>query len=289
MRLQISHETILTFETPVHYAVQTVRLTPRGSSQQFVNDWRIDVSADCRLTPVEDPYGNWTHTFSVDGPLTELTVTAGGEVLTEETNGVIRGTPERLPLAVYLRSTPLTAADARVSERAIAIRTAGGGDILATLHGVMDAIHSEIAPETAAEPGANPTGGSDYASSPGATLAAGKGSAADRSHLFVAAARALDIPARLVCGYVFEAEASEPTSAIHCWAEAHVGGTLGWIGFDPTLNLCPTEHHIRLSTGLDHLDAIPLRAAGLGGYRPKERVTIHVSEIVGRRPHEIVE
>eukprot|EP01037_Dinobryon_pediforme_P029469 gene29469-33114_t len=134
MRLQISHETTFSFETPAHYAVQCMRLTPRGSSQQSVNDWRIDVSADCRLTPVEDPFGNWTHTFSVDGPIDQLVITASGEVMTEETNGIIRGTPERLPVAVFLRETEATRLDAELRQRILDIHEDSSQEPLSSLH-----------------------------------------------------------------------------------------------------------------------------------------------------------
>lgn len=280
MRLRISHETTLTFETPVHYAVQTVRMTPRGSSQQFVNDWRIDVSADCRLAPIEDPYGNWTHTISVDGPLTEVSVVASGEIMTEETNGIIRGTPERLPLSVYLRQTELTSATPDVTTFAASVHDRCHGDALSTMHQLMAAIHEAVEP--ADDCCAPPQKAKE-------ALETGAGTALDRAHLFVAAARELAIPARYVSGYVLKPGSDEPSACIHSWAEAFISGNLGWIGFDPTENICPTDHHVRLATGLDHLDALPIRAAGRGGYQPSIAVAITVREVTSRRKREIVE
>lgn len=279
MRLQISHETILTFDVPVHYAVQTVRLTPRGSSQQFVNDWRIDVSADCRLAPVEDPYGNWAHTFSVDGPLTELSIIASGEIMTQETNGIIRGTPERLPLSVYMRETPLTTTTPDITSLAASVHDRSHGDVLSTLHHLMSALHETIADDDATQ-----------APKPaGETLTATKGSACDRAHLFVAAARALAVPARFVSGYLLRDDAEASTTSAHSWAEAFVGGHLGWIGFDPSEDVCPTEHHVRLATGLDYLDTLPIRAAGRGGFRPSIAVAIRIRESLRWRERAIVD
>ncbi len=280
MRLRISHETTLTFETPVHYAVQAVRMTPRGSSQQFVNDWRIDVSADCRLAPIEDPYGNWTHTISVDGPLTEVTVVASGEIMTEETNGIIRGTPERLPLSVYLRQTELTLATPDVTRFAASVHDRCHGDALSTMHQLMAAIYEAV--DASEECCAPPQKAKD-------TLETAKGTALDRAHLFVAAARELAIPARYVSGYVLKPRSDEPSACIHSWAEAFISGNLGWIGFDPTENICPTDHHVRLATGLDYLDAQPIRAAGRGGYQPTMAVAITVREVTSRRKREIAE
>jgi transglutaminase-like putative cysteine protease len=273
MRLQISHETTFIFATPAHYAVQVLRLMPRGSSQQFVNDWRIDVSADCRLSPVEDPFGNWTHTFSIDGPIDELVITASGEVMTEETNGIVRGTPERLPISLFLRQTPATAADAACREKASARLAEANGEPLSTLHGLMDWIYTSIADDT------DPF---EAAPAPAKILRAEKGTARDRAHLFIACARAIEIPARYVTGYVFDPERPDLSAEVHAWAEAFVGGQLGWIGFDPTLNLCPTESHVRVATSLDYLEAAPIRATHKGGTGETVTSKVSVREAVTR-------
>ncbi|MFX9142731.1 transglutaminase family protein, partial [Acinetobacter baumannii] len=86
-------------------------------------------------------------------------------------------------------------------------------------------------------------------------------------------------PARYVSGYVLKPGSDEPSPHVHSWAEAFISGNLGWIGFDPTENICPTDHHVRLATGLDYLDAQPIRAAGRGGYQPSMAVAITVREV----------
>lgn len=76
---------------------------------------------------------------------------------------------------------------------------------------------------------------------------------------FVAAARHLGVPARFVGGYLWGTGGASP----HVWAEAWDDG-LGWIGFDPTLELCPAEAHIRRAAGLELADLVPLRAVPAG-------------------------
>ena len=273
MRLRITHETTITFDTPTLYAVQILRLTPRGSSQLFVNDWRIDISEDCRLSPEEDSFGNWTHSFSVDGPISRLVITASGEVMTEETSGIIRGTPERLPLPVYLRDTAVTRAPPALAAKAAALKAKAKGERLATLHALMGWVHEAIKPQD--EEPEVPT--------VEAILKAEAGSTRDRTHVFLAAARSLDIPARYVSGYVFDPDAETPAGRAHAWAEAHVGGTLGWIGFDPTLNLCPTELHVRVASSLDYLDSQPMRGKSFGGSGETMTSTVTVQEVKSRR------
>jgi transglutaminase-like putative cysteine protease len=70
----------------------------------------------------------------------------------------------------------------------------------------------------------------------------------DFAHLGVTFCRALNIPARLVCGYVkFE----EPPPDFHAVFEAYIGGR--WVMFDPT-GLAPVDNLIRIATGQDAKD-----------------------------------
>ncbi len=60
----------------------------------------------------EDALGNITHTAFVPGPISRLTVTVEGEIVTWETHGLVRGAMERFAPEVFLAETPLTRADA---------------------------------------------------------------------------------------------------------------------------------------------------------------------------------
>ena len=146
MRLAIVHETVYRFDTPATRAIQTLRLTPRTTEAQLVDSWRIDVSQDCRLSPVEDAFGNLTHSFSIDGPIDELSIVASGEVATEDTAGVLHATRERLPLAVFRRATDRTPIEGSVRDFARTALTESGGDPLSALHLIMGRLHESIPP-----------------------------------------------------------------------------------------------------------------------------------------------
>lgn len=269
MRLSITHETTYSYETPASYAIQTLRLTPRNSAQQFVQEWRIDVSQDCRLSPVEDPFGNLTHSFSIDGPIEELVITATGEVLTEYSEGIVRGTKERFPLSLFLRDTELTRPDPDIREFARSISCGEGGDPLATLHALMRRIHAEWTYDKEA---------TDPSTSAAKVFEQRHGVCQDFAHLFIAAARALDIPARYVGGYVFEPGTTETHEAGHAWVEGFVAG-IGWIGFDPTHEVCPTDRHVRIASGLDYLDAAPIRGTRYGGTGESMKVKVAITRL----------
>ena len=40
---------------------------------------------------------------------------------------------------------------------------------------------------------------------------------------------------------------------------------LGWVGFDPTNGICPTDRYVRVAVGLDYLGAAPVRGSRYGG------------------------
>src|SRR5258707_12977360 len=145
MRIQVSHETIYRYGQPARGVIQTLRLTPRNHESQYVLDWRIDVSENCQVDQHEDAFGNITHVFNVDGPLSELGIAAEGEMDTQDANGVVRGGIERFPASLYLRETPLTHADPAITEFAAEARKAGGDTTLSVLHALLERIHEGIA------------------------------------------------------------------------------------------------------------------------------------------------
>src|SRR5262249_35384132 len=95
-------------------------------------------------------------------------------------------------------------------------------------------------------------------------LAGPGGVCQDHAHIFIAGARANGVPARYVAGYLLASEEANQQFETHAWAEAFVDG-LGWVGFDVTNGLSPTDRYVRLCTGLDANDAAPVRGIVTGG------------------------
>ena len=91
-----------------------------------------------------------------------------------------------------------------------------------------------------------------------------RGVCQDLTHVFIAAARHLGVPARYVGGYFHRADGVTQQDAGHAWAEAHVPA-LGWVAFDPANGICATDAHVRVAVGLDYLGAAPVRGARRGG------------------------
>jgi transglutaminase-like putative cysteine protease len=291
MRLRIAHSIVHRYEPPAAGIIQVLRLSPRNHDGQYVINWRIDVSGDARLNAHDDAFGNRTHVFAVDGPFAELGVTVEGEVETQNTDGVVRGTLERFPPSLFLRSTALTEADDAMRDLAHDLRAADGLDTLARLHGLLNRVHELVACE------------SDPAGPPTATAAEAllhkRGDARDLTHVFLSIARCLEIPARFVAGYLCgtaepELDGDEGTDGgahggahgganggahggAHSWAEAYVP-QLGWVGFDTVHCVCPTEAYVRVAVGLDAFGAAPVRGTRYGVGEESAAVAIKVDQ-----------
>ncbi len=258
MRIRVDYTTTYDYAEPAAGVVQLLRLQPRSGHDQLVRRWRIDLDADGALRAGTDPFGNWTHLFTADGPVERLTLNVTGEVDTTEAHGSVRGFAEPLPPGMFLRSTDLTVADAALAAFAHDI---DGSDVLDRLHALNGAIFAGMAYDAAA------TGtGTDAATA----FAQKSGVCQDFTHIFCAAARSIGVPARYVSGHYVRPE-TQPAG--HAWAEALVPD-LGWVGFDPTNGISVTPGHVRVAVGLDYLDAAPVRGARRGGGTETMAVTV---------------
>ena len=99
MRLKLRHVTTYTYSSPAAGAMQILRLTPRNHIGQFVRSWRIETDVDALLKRDEDAYGNITHDFNVEGPITSMQIIVDGEIETHDQNGHVAGAIERFPAA----------------------------------------------------------------------------------------------------------------------------------------------------------------------------------------------
>jgi transglutaminase-like putative cysteine protease len=264
MRIRITHETVYHYSEPAKSAIQLLRLTPRGSDNQTVLSWNIDMDGDARLMRREDWYGNIIHSLSVSGPVSQITLHVAGEIETTDTAGIVRGGVERFPEIFYLRETPLTRPDAAIRE--FAELTAGRfTSPLDQAHALLHAIPERLRFDTAATSAT--TVGAD-------AFAAGHGVCQDFTHVFISAARSLKIPARYVSGYLHKPGEVEQEAG-HAWAEAYLPD-LGWVSFDPANAVSATEHYVRLAIGLDYLDAAPVRGSYYGSTREALDVRLRI-------------
>lgn len=265
MFLKVSHTSTYHYDQPVSYALQRLRLTPQSCRTQTVHNWDVRFHGAVKEASFRDGFNNICELIRHERSALEISITAEGEVTTQETAGVYGEDRSPSPLWMYTRQTELT--EPGIQIKGLCETVTGISDRLERLHALMGALASRMLYEI---------GSTDVETAAEAALAAGHGVCQDLTHVFCAAARLSGIPARYVSGYLMM-DGVEHQAASHAWAEAHVAG-LGWVGFDAANNMSPDEKYVRIATGLDYRDAAPISGIRLGDGREKLEVSVKVEQ-----------
>ena len=250
MLIAIKHRTSYQYERPFNHAVQSLRMRPPSGKSQRVRDWIISCPGIEHAAHYTDSFGNEVDLVTPPGAHASLEILAEGVIETIDTAGVAGFTGEMLPPAIFLRPTATTAGSDAIHALA---RDAARGSRLETLHALLSAIHGTVAYDTDA---------THALTTAAEAFKARRGVCQDHAHIFIAAARALAIPARYVTGYLL-VEGDDAAAAHHAWAEAYTDD-LGWIGFDAANGISPTECYARLAIGFDAASAAPVRGTMRG-------------------------
>jgi transglutaminase-like putative cysteine protease len=262
--ISVRHVTSYRYAEPVRYTIQCLRLTPVPFKGQRIVSWEVKAPGNKPPTRFTDGFGNLVHVVAINTPHTDLVIEAGGLVETEDCNGVVSAIANPCPVRVFLRQTPQTRPDAAIADLA---KSSKLEDTLESLHELSRQVRErvEYVPGT-----------TDVHTEAAAALADGKGVCQDHAHIFIAACRCLDVPARYVTGYLHLGE-GEGAEAHHAWAEDWVDG-LGWVGFDVANRVCPTESYVRLASGLDAGYAAPIKGSRRGGSGESMEVSVAVQQ-----------
>jgi len=245
------HETRWRFSRPVFLEPHLVRLTPRTDAAQRLESFTLDVSPEpAGRAEIEDACGNRAWKLWFEGLHDELVLTTAFTARTLRQNpfdylldpGAHRlppalPGPERAGLAACL--APLEgAAAARSLGRDIAREA--GGDAVAFLAALTAWLYGNVAVVAREEPGFL---------APDRTLKTRRGACRDTALVFLAACRAVGVPARFVSCYQ-QGDAHQAGRDLHACAEAYLPGA-GWRGYDPTLGLVAADAHLMLCAGHD--------------------------------------
>jgi len=264
MRLTIEHTTRYGFEAEVPYGLLQVRKTPKTSSPQAIVAWETAVEGGVKESEFTDHHGNQVELFSYQWNTDAVAVRSAGTVDVTDTQGVVGPGKTRAPTWLYLWHTPRTTARAGV--RAL-MRDAEGEDMLARFHALSSVIRDAVSYKVGAS---EPDWTAEQA------IEAGAGVCQDHTHIFLACARAWDVPARYVSGYLMLNDTTVQ-DAMHAWAEVFLDG-LGWVGFDVSNGISPDARYVRVATGLDYGDAAPVIGTRVGGGTETLDVSIRVAE-----------
>lgn len=269
MQISVSHTTRYHFDIAPAHGLQRLRLKPKSSHGQKVLDWTMTVEGAAIQAEYDDHNNNPTALVSFAPDMHDILVNCTGLVETADNSGIIGPHTGSMPVWAFGSQTDLTRAGPRL--RALAARfRADTASPLDRLHGLSAAVHEAVNFQV---------GQTDARTTAEMALAAGQGVCQDHAHIFIAAARLLDIPARYVSGYLLMDEQVEQQAG-HGWAEAHID-ELGWVGFDVANGVCPDERYVRVATGFDYQDAAPVTGISLGAGGSELSVLLSVDRQTG--------
>ncbi len=290
MRLRVHHRTEYLYSAPVTDSVNELRLTPPSTRYQTCESSLISVIPAARLTHYEDLNVNRVHHFEVTEPHLRLVIDSRTTVTTRRKVdfdrlpygfhhselGICRELEECHPFlqnSTYIERTPQT------WRKALDIQ-GFSDDVFQTSYLIMEYIYENFQYESGA------TSVSTHANE---VMETGKGVCQDFAHAMVALCRSIEIPARYVSGYFFDATRDHQlrgSAASHAWVEVYIDGP-GWIGFDPTNNKVIDETYLILARGRDYGDVAPVTGVYSGAGGSTLDVHVHV-ERLEEKPAEAV-
>lgn len=268
MYYAIRHLTRFRYPEPIRESLMELYMQPRSEAGQRLNAFAVLTQPRAQLFTYEDYLGNTVHHFNVLKDHTELQIEMHASVEMRE-NATL---PDALPLDAWdgLRPEILDAEQydmlfmqglAAPCEGIFAFlqehELTRSSDPLTTLRSLARAVHDGFAYDADA---------TDVDTPLDEILKIKRGVCQDFSHVMIAGARALGIPARYVSGYLYhrnEIDDRPPPDATHAWVEAFMPG-LGWIGIDPTNKTLAGHRHIRVGVGRDYADVPPTRGTFKG-------------------------
>ena len=285
MLYDVTHTTRYRYEAPVSQCLNQVHLTPRVFSTQHVQETSLHVDpAPAFVYHRKDYFGNDVSTFAVFENHESLTATAKSLVdvsprHTEENDAPLGWRDVRDQIAAYSDETCLAASEFIYESPyvpSIPELTAYARDGFGENRPLMDAV-LDLSKRIHA----------DFKYQPLSTsidiplvdvMEKRRGVCQDFAHVMIGALRAQRLAARYVSGYVRTGGEFQGAQASHAWVSVFFPG-IGWLDFDPTNDVMPSEGHVTLAWGRDYGDVTPVKGITLGGRGQTVEVEVYVKPV----------
>lgn len=277
MKYRIKHTTSYQYADFVSLCLNQARLTPKTTHNQICHSSYIEVEPlTSYLDQYTDYFGNEVTVFEIAKQHKKLTVTMTSEVaLLDLPNIDLNSIDMSWEKVRDLLAKPNTHSLLKVSEFVLP------SQLTPFEKGIRDYALTSFTPEKNLIEGCNDLMArifQEFQYDPGFTtistplsvvFAQKRGVCQDFAHFALACLRSIGLAARYVSGYIetFPPEGEvklEGADATHAWFAVFVPN-YGWVDFDPTNNILPTNQHITLAIGRDFSDVTPLKGVVFGG------------------------
>jgi transglutaminase-like putative cysteine protease len=293
MRYQVTHTTIYDYAEPVSLCHNVLHLRAREAPRQTCQSQKLTIAPEPRgLQNRSDYYGNPIVLFTIQEPHRRLSVTAehrfeirpagpidvDASTPWEEVRQTLRSdrSPALLDAYRFVFTSQYVPRNQALADYA-APSLPPGRPVLESALDLTRRIHREFRYDNKATTLSTPLH---------QVLAERRGVCQDFAHLMIGCFRSVGLAARYVSGYVLTHPApGQPrlvgADASHAWVSVYCP-RLGWVDFDPTNDIIPSDQHITLAWGRDFDDVSPVKGVILGGGSHRMTVSVDVAPIETR-------
>ncbi|MEO9655957.1 transglutaminase family protein [Marinomonas sp.] len=290
MRYRVRHITEYTYGAPVSLCYNMAHLLPRDTHNQLCLNQKVQINPPpVYQSESQDYFGNQTFYFSIQEAHKKLVidVTTDFEVTPLDHKKTLADHPITCGELRALFANPNTP-ELRVAKEYVLdspqIKSS------AELNAYADEIFSDEQPVLSAALAFTNKIFTEFTFDPNATTVATpleqvleqrSGVCQDFAQLAIGCLRSVGLPARYMSGYL---ETLPPpgqeklvgADASHAWFAVFIP-SLGWVEFDPTNNIMPSDQHIVTAWGRDYSDVTPLQGVIFeGGSNQQLAVSVDV-------------
>jgi transglutaminase-like putative cysteine protease len=290
MRYRVSHRTTYHYSEPVTVSHHVARLQPRLTMRQHEHAFSLDVTPEPSVrTAHTDYFGNRVCFFSIEQLHTQLEVTAFTDVeITAKELPDLETSPAWETVAEMFRD-PVSPVVAE------AYQFVFDSPLLQAMPALADYARESFPPATPLLVGVRDLTARihrDFKFDPEATTVSTPleevfekrhGVCQDFAHLGIACMRSIGLAARYVSGYLrTDPPPGQPrmvgTDYSHAWFAVfcpHVG----FVDFDPTNDVLPSDRHVTAAIGRDFSEVSPLAGIVTGGGEHTLEVAVSVEPV----------
>jgi transglutaminase-like putative cysteine protease len=288
MLYTVTHTTNYLYTDPVAQCHNLVHLRPRAAPRQTCHHSTLIVQPEPRgLVHQQDYFGNPITFFTIQEPHRKLSISVknrlevaslepmplGEAPAWEAVRAALQTDRTILEACSFTFDSPYVKRSSALAEYAAPSFTPGR-PILDAAADLSARIHKEFRYDAKATTISTPLA---------EVLAHRHGVCQDFAHLAVGCLRSLGLAARYVSGYL---ETRPPpgrarlvgADASHAWFGVFAPG-VGWVDFDPTNNILPSERHLTVAWGRDYGDVSPIRGVILGGGSHTMTISVDVAPV----------
>jgi transglutaminase-like putative cysteine protease len=287
MMFDVSHRTTYTYSKPVLQSEHLVHMTPRPAPRQIVHRHSLLIEpAPSSNVSLTDYFGNSSAILTIEDEHSELVIHARSTVEVRAPDLPMPGlsTPWEQVAAKARRNGELdigvlqfasTSRHTRVVREAVDYARPSFAPQRPVLDATLDLtrrIYEDFMFDSTA---------TDISTPVLHVLQERRGVCQDFAHLALTCFRAFGLPARYVSGYLLTypppgMEKLQGADASHAWISVWAPEA-GWVDFDPTNGIMPTNEHITVAYGRDYDDVSPISGVLLGGSRQKMTIAVDVT------------